>query len=107
MISCLGSLLQCIGPNFFYEFIQIVICDSTWEKGPCRAYNYFSVTGVFSATTPKLFSGPNFCVCLRGISHSLPTLTLSLREWKQQLLKSSLSQYDLNDAGIGMAKNTT
>ena len=34
----------------------------------------------FSATTPKNNSlGQNFCVCLRGISHSLPTLTLSLR----------------------------
>ena len=34
----------------------------------------------FSATTSKNNSqGQNFCVCLRGISHSLPTLTLSLR----------------------------
>ena len=37
----------------------------------------------FSATTPINNSrGQNFCVCLRGISHSLPTLTLSLRGWK-------------------------
>ena len=27
----------------------IITCDSTWEKGPCHAYNDFFV----SATTPK------------------------------------------------------
>ena len=53
----------------------IIKCDSTWEKGPCRAYNDFSV----SATTPKNNSqGKTFVIVSEvAISHSLPTFTLS------------------------------
>ena len=59
-------------------------CDRTWEKGPCRATQIMIfLYRRFSATTPKnQFSGQIFCVRLRGISHSLPTLTLSLRGLK-------------------------
>ena len=44
----------------------------------------------FSAYTPKNNSRDKTFVFVRGISHSLPTLTLSLRGWKYSKRSSAL-----------------
>ena len=65
------------------------------------------------ATTPKNDSPDKtfVLVLVVYISNSLPTFTLSLREWKhKRSFKDSyynfFSHYDLNDTGIGVAKKS-
>ena len=59
-VSCL--LLVKITKKEVYK--QHKKCD-TWENGPFRAYNEFSVQAfVVVPHLKKQFSGQNFCVCL-------------------------------------------
>ena len=72
-----NASVACMFLHYLLDLDDSAKCDSTWEKGQLRRNFFFLCTCVCCTTTPKNSSLNKTFVCLSGMSHFLPTLTLN------------------------------